>query len=254
MTYGIRVLLLAAAVGALAAAPASAWKGLLESQVIPIARAQDHAASGDRFVIEGIVINSKDGRIFLVRDDSGEMYVVIPDFLKREHGIPGKHERIRVAGRYDHKHLEPAITGMRVQDMERLGRAGATQGSAPSGTAEAAPAPTRAATDPAAPAPNASAHAPSTPEEWKNRLSGARQELLAAEKELDAANAAYARELRDAQAPADVDPAVTANLERVEARVLRARQALPGLVEEARSAGVSPELLDLYVRASQPKR
>ena len=50
------------------------------------------------------------------------------------------------------------------------------------------------------------------------------------------------------------DPAVAANLEQVEARVLRARQALPGLVEEARSAGVSPELLDLYVRATQPKR
>jgi len=252
MTLRIRVLLLAAAVGALVAAPASAWKGWLESQVIPIARAQDHAASGDRFAIEGIVINSKDDRVFLVRDDSGEMYVVIPDFLKREHGIPGKHERIRVAGRYDHKHLEPAITGMRVQDMERLGRAGATQGSAPAGAAEAAPAPTRAVADPAAPAPNASAHAPSTPDEWKNRLAGARQELLAAEKELDAANAAYARELRDA--PADVDPAVAANLERVEARVLRARQALPGLVEEARNAGVSPELLDLYVRATQPKR
>ena len=183
MTVRIRVLLLAAAISVLAAAPASAWKGLLESQVIPIARAQDHAASGDRFVIEGIVINSKDDRVFLVRDDSGEMYVVIPDFLKREHGVPGKRERIRVAGRYDHKHLEPAITGMRVQDMERLGKAGAKQGSA----AEPAPAPARAATEPAAPAPNASAHAPSTSEEWKNRLAGARQELLAAEKELDAA-------------------------------------------------------------------
>jgi hypothetical protein len=55
MTVRIRVLLLAAAIGTLVAAPASAWKGWLENQVIPIARAQEHAESGDRFVIEGTV-------------------------------------------------------------------------------------------------------------------------------------------------------------------------------------------------------
>jgi uncharacterized protein YdeI (BOF family) len=254
MTIRFRFLLLVAAISALVAAPASAWKGALESQVIPIARAQDHAESGDRFVVEGIVVDSKDDRIFLVRDDSGEMYVVIPDFLKREHGVPGTHERIRVSGRYDHKKLDPEITGMRVQEMERLGKAGPAHSSAPEDSAEAAPAATSAAARPAAPAPGATVRAPSTPDEWKARLAGARQELLAAEKALDEANAAYGHELRDAKTPADVDPAVAANLERAEARVLSARQALPGLVEEARNAGVSPELLELYVRATRPKR
>lgn len=52
--------------------------------------------------------------------------------------------------------------------------------------------------------------------------------VLAAEGELDAANVAHA--LRDA------------------------RQALPGLVESARQARVSPELLDLYLRATRPER
>jgi hypothetical protein len=143
---------------------------------------------------------------------------------------------------------------MRVQEMERLGKAGPAHSSAPEDSAEAAPAATSAAARPAAPAPGATVRAPSTPDEWKARLAGARQELLAAEKALDEANAAYAHELRDAKTPADVDPAVAANLERAEARVLSARQALPGLVEEARNAGVSPELLELYVRATRPKR
>jgi uncharacterized protein YdeI (BOF family) len=254
MTIRFRSLLLAAALSALVAAPAGAWKGALESQVIPIARAQEYAESGDRFVVEGIVVDSKDDRFFLLRDDSGQMYVVIPDFLKREHGAPGAHERIRVSGRYDQAKLDPEITGMRVQELERLGKAGPAHGSTPEGSAEAAPAPTSAAARPAAPAPGATVRAPSTPDEWKERLAGARQELLAAERELDIVNAAYAHELRDAKTPADVDPAVAANLERAEARVLRARQALPGLVEEARNAGVSPELLELYVRATRPKR
>lgn len=252
MTYRIRILLWTLAVAALAALPAGAWKGELEGQPIPIARAYDHAESGDRFVIEGAVVDTRDDHIFLLRDDSGEMYVLIPDSLQREHGVPGKHERIRVAGRYDRKHLDQDVTGMRVQDMERLGRPGAERGSVVTSEAEGAPTPTRAAPDPAAPAPNVTVHAPSTPEEWKERLGSARRELLAAQKELEHANAAYAREVREAQAPADANSAVASNLEQAEARLLRARQALSPMIEEARRAGVSPELLDLYVRATRP--
>jgi len=258
MTARIRILTLAAAVAVLAVAAASAWKGTLEGQVIPIARAFEHAESGDRFVIEGNVIKSKDDRIYLVRDDSGEIYVLISDFLQRKHGTPNKQERIRVAGRFDHKQLEPDITGIIAQDMERLGRAPHGKGQpAPAGSQESAArkpsadAPAASAAPAAAPGP--SVHGPTTSAEWKERLTNARQELLAAEKERDQVNAEFARALRTAEKPSDVDPELVKRQKQAEERVKKARGALPGMIEEARQAGVSPEILDLYVRATQPR-
>ena len=154
MTIRFRILLFTAALAALAAAPASAWKGALEGQVIPIAHAHEYAESGDRFVIEANVVKQKGDRLYLVRDDSGEIYVLISNSLQREHGAPDKHETIRVAGRYAQEPLDKDISGIVAQDMERLGRTPARQGSPDSHGAAAAPAPKPAADAPAASAPN----------------------------------------------------------------------------------------------------
>jgi len=254
MTVRFRILLLTAALAALAAAPASAWKGALEGQVVPIAHAHEYAESGDRFVIEAGVVKQKGDHLFLVRDESGEIYVFISDSLQRAHGVPYKHEKIRVAGRYHPKERpDKDHTGIIAQDMERLGRAPARQGSPDPHGAAAAPAPKPAADAPAASGPAASIRAPSTSAEWKDRLGSRRRELLAAEKERDEASAAFVRALREADEPGDVDPAVTTRLSEAEERVTKIRNSLPRLIEEARQDGVSPELLDFYVRATKPK-
>ena len=91
------IVLMAWIVGA--SMPAAAWNRLA-GLVIPISEAFEHAKSGDRFVIEGVVIDQKDDRIFRLRDDSGDMYVRITENLRREYGTPKLNELIRVAGRY----------------------------------------------------------------------------------------------------------------------------------------------------------
>jgi uncharacterized protein YdeI (BOF family) len=248
MAKYFRILLVVAAIIGLGM-PASAWNRLA-GMVVPIDQAQKHAKSGDRFVIEGIVMDQKDDRIFHLRDDSGDMYVLLPNFLRREYGLPKTGERIRVAGRYDIKHLDREVTGMRVQEIERLGKPEATRGKA---TPEVD---TRAAAKPAARAAStdSSSIAPTTSAEWKDRLAGARQELLAARKNLDATSVTFAHALREAGEPSKLDPAILEKQREAETRVARAQNAMPALIEEARADGVSPQTLDIYERSIKPLR
>ena len=228
--------------------PAAAWDRLA-GLVVPISEAFEHAKSGDRFVIEGVVMDQKDDRIFRLRDDSGDMYVLIPDFLRRDYGIPNQSELIRVAGRYDHKHLDQEVTGMRVQEIERLGKPEAARGRV--AEADEAPAAARPAARTAAT--NTSGIAPTTTAEWKQRLRDARHELLAAQKELDATSVTFGRALREAGTPSEMDPAIVEQREQAEIRVARARSVMPALIDEARADGVSPQALDLYERSLKPR-
>jgi hypothetical protein len=236
-----------------AAATATAWTDRLEGLVMPIAEAQEKAESGDRFAIEGVVVASTSDRLFTLRDDSGQMYVLIPEFLTREHGFPKRNEVIRVAGRFAHAPLDRDVTGMKAQDLERLGNQGARVG-APSGEAAATsgtgPAPARPA--PAAPG-ELRVKSPSVPAEWKQRLGDTRARLLAAEKDVQVARTAYARALRDAGSESAVDPAITARMRTAEAELAAVRRELPELVEGARQAGVDPKLLALYEEMTLPR-
>jgi uncharacterized protein YdeI (BOF family) len=236
-----------------AVATATAWTDRLEGLVMPISEAQEKAESGDRFAIEGVVVESKSGRVFTLRDDSGEMYILIPDFLVRKHGTPKRNEVIRVAGRFDKKHLDPGITGMKVQDLERLGKQGARVGS-PSGEEEATSGAEAARTRPAPASPGqVRVKSPSVPAEWKERLGDARDRLLAAEKDVQVARTAYARALRDAGSKSAVDPAITARMDAAEAELAQVRREMPKLVEDARQAGVDPKLLSLYEDMNRPR-
>jgi hypothetical protein len=230
-----------------AVATATAWTDRLEGLVMPISEAQEKAESGDRFAIEGVVVESKSGRVFTLRDDSGEMYILIPDFLVRKHGTP------KLAGRFDKKHLDPGITGMKVQDLERLGKQGARVGS-PSGEEEATSGAEAARTRPAPASPGqVRVKSPSVPAEWKERLGDARDRLLAAEKDVQVARTAYARALRDAGSKSAVDPAITARMDAAEAELAQVRREMPKLVEDARQAGVDPKLLSLYEDMNRPR-
>ena len=232
---------------------ATAWTDRLEGLVMPIAEAGEKAESGDRFAIEGVVVASTSDRIFTLRDDSGEMYVLIPEFLTRKHGFPKRNEVIRVAGRFAHAHLDQSITGMKAQDLERLGKQGARVG-APSGEEAAAPSSTATANRPAPAAPGeVRVKSPSVPAEWKERLGDTRQRLLAAEKDAQESRTAYARALREAGSKSAVDPAITARMNAAEAELAQVRRELPELVEGARQAGVDPKLLSLYEEMTRPR-
>lgn len=236
-----------------AVATATAWTDRLEGLVMPISEAQEKAESGDRFAIEGVVVESKSGRVFTLRDDSGEMYVLIPDFLIRKYGTPKRNEVIRVAGRFDKKHLDPGITGMKVQDLERLGKQGARVGG-PSGEEEATSGADAARGHPVPAAQGqVRVKSPTVPAEWKERLGDMRDRQLAAEKEVQVARTAYARALRDAGSKSAVDAAITGRMEAAEAELAQVRRELPELVEGARQAGVDPKLLSLYEDMTRPR-
>ena len=72
---------------ALVSSGAHAWPAS-KGGGIPIAEAQKYADTGDYFSIEGIVVDSRQSRIFTIEDASAEMLVVIPEYITREKGVP----------------------------------------------------------------------------------------------------------------------------------------------------------------------
>jgi hypothetical protein len=119
------------------AAAASAWEGELAGLVKPIAEVQAKAEPGDFVVVEGEVADVKTGNgslvIVIFKDASGSVPMAVPNSLQRRlagggpkggsgpDGIDPKiGARARVGGRWDHKHMDDSVWGIRVQRVERI--------------------------------------------------------------------------------------------------------------------------------------
>jgi hypothetical protein len=83
-------------------------------------------------------------------------------------------------------------------------------------------------------------------EAWIDRLSHARRRVLSARHSFDEANAAYARALYEKMPEGEQLRALASHRTSANAELAKALEAVPGLVERARSDGVSPEVLELY--------
>jgi len=235
---------LALLLGILTLAPAAdAWRPGPDG-TIPIADAWEIVETGDFFVIEGVVIEVKGKKLFRVQDDSGEMLVLIPEFLRRDKGTPKRNERIRVSGKFDRKKLDTGTQGMRAQQLHRLGVDSGHQGEK---RAEPRPIP-RTAT-PAAPRPHAAEPKvvqPTVSQDLVTKLGEKRRQYDAAKKEVEDAQVAYGRALRQAGSSGEVDPSVRQRTERAEQRLVEIRGEIAPLVEEAEQAGVPESTLRRY--------
>ena len=122
-----RVLSLALLIACLA--PGLAWKGENSGRVQPIATVLAKAESGDIVAIEGSVANTTTGggsrMVAVMKDDSGEVMVVVPDSLIRKldmrTGEAAGGQRYRVIGRWDHGQMDTETWGIYAQQIERLG-------------------------------------------------------------------------------------------------------------------------------------
>lgn len=100
---------------------------------------------------------------------------------------------------------------------------------------------------------NVESYAPSASKELEEQLTSARRNWLQKKSDLDDANGARARaEYQALQTGSPVDPAIIARQDKAKAEASAAHAALAPLVEQAREAGMSPELLDLYNRSNAP--
>ncbi len=126
MRFGILVSSLGVFTLAVTALPAGGEKGAMARRVVPIAKVLEVAEESDRFTVEGQVTEISTGQgqnqVYKIADDTGEIYVMIPNFLQRDHGAPEQWERIRVSGQYAHALGTRDVWGIRVSDLERLGQ------------------------------------------------------------------------------------------------------------------------------------
>jgi hypothetical protein len=77
---------------------------------------------------------------------------------------------------------------------------------------------------------------------------------MATKSRLDDANAERARaEYQASRTGSAVDPAIIARQQQAREDAAAAQAAIAPLVEEGRKAGVAPEVLDLYERATRPE-
>jgi hypothetical protein len=243
----VLILLLAPSVTTLAK------KSRLEGLVIPISQALGEPELRDNMVIEGRVISNNGEGLFLLDDGSGQMYVYIPSHLLRDTGSmqrkePRIGEQIRVAGLYSQEPLNRQLHGIVVSQLERDVAEPRREPSIPP------PSPKVPATDEGEPAPAAldvsRSITPDVSRDWVEKLRAARLDLLDARKELQEAEVAYGRELKRADKPSLMDPAVVARQERAEKREADARAAIGPMLLEARKSGVSEDVLSLYERAT----
>ena len=118
------------------ATAATAWEGELAAGVRPIAEVVEKAGKNDFVIVEGRVTNVQigDGSIVIVHfeDDTGSLYLVIPNHLRRHFaggtvaggaGPTGADPEIgahaRVAGKWNQKPLGEGW-GIHVQRAERM--------------------------------------------------------------------------------------------------------------------------------------
>lgn len=108
------------------ALPAGGEKGAMARRVMPIAKVLELAEEGDRFTVEGQVVEIFTGQgqnqVYQIADDTGEIHVMIPNFLHREQGTLERGERLRVSGQYAHALGTRNVWGIRVFELERLGQ------------------------------------------------------------------------------------------------------------------------------------
>lgn len=119
------------------AAAASAWEGALSGFVRPIAEVKEKAEANDFVVVEGRVADVQigDGSVMIIRfeDDSGELYLVVPNHLRRTFagqkvtggaGPTGADPEIgvtaRVGGQWNQKPFGEGW-GIQVQRVEPIG-------------------------------------------------------------------------------------------------------------------------------------
>ena len=214
------------------------------------------AREGDAVTLKGRVVLVSRSRFFTLEDESGgRIITVIPNYLQREIGTPRTGETIRVRGQYDHKTFldysktktsDPQKTwGIRVTAVDRnLTTSGRNPELVDRPMPGATPAPAPSAT-PAAPAEVVTIATPTLPAELTTRLSVARKRVLAAQKNLDNANAAQARGAYRKVEGAEMD-AISASQSRAQREYADAVAEIPPLVEEARQAGLDPKLIELY--------
>ena len=234
-------------------AAATAWQGRLEKSVVTISQVQQLAEKGDHFVIEGeITTNVRAGvkNVLVLNDGTGELTIRIPDFVRREQGLPDGGEYVRVAGQYDYESLNREVWSLVVQKMERHLEA-----------------PRRSNTPPPAPLAIRDAARPEllVKENWGSqtqfitpaadreiieKLRVARQNLLAARRDLMTVNVEYARAFDRVEQTSDVDADLRNRLAEAEAREMDARKAVAPLIVEAERAGVSSKLLEVYKRST----
>jgi hypothetical protein len=126
MRFGIPVAILSIFLLVTTALPAAAVKGAMARRVVPIAKVLEFAEESDHFTVEGQVTEIFTGQgqnqVYKISDDTGEIFVMIPNFLEREHGTPEQWERIRVSGEYAHALGNRDVWGLRVSELERLGK------------------------------------------------------------------------------------------------------------------------------------
>lgn len=234
-------------------AAATAWQGRLEKSVVTISQVQQLAEKGDHFVIEGeITTNVRTGvdNIFMLNDGTGEMMIRIPDFVRREHGLPDGGETVRVAGQYDYETLNRELWGLQVQKMERnleTPRKSNAQLPAALPTGDAAPAEPQAKQSWGS---QSQSITPTADREIIEKLRAARQQLLAVRGDLMAVNLEYARAFDKVEKTSDIDAGLRERLAQAEARETDARKAVAPLIIEAERAGVSSQLLELYKRGT----
>ncbi len=231
---------------ALAFAPtaAVAWKASY-MQVVSIDKAFAMAETGDYFAIEGEVASASGDRLFVIDDGTGEMKVVIPQYVLRDRGVPVVGERVRVSGKFDHKKLDSTVQGMRVAKLERLGSGEGYRGQG-EGEASAAGKPTPPAAVTESPPPRHVVPGGTTPKPLMERLRLKRLEYEAATRRVDDAAAAYAKALYEAGEGGQVPPGIQEALRLAEAERGRVMDEIPPLVEQARRAGADPGVIELY--------
>jgi len=136
--------------------------------------------------------------------------------------------------------------------LARLGALGLALALTPAAQADEEPAPAAppaVEAGPAAPAPSvarAQVFGPSANGDWVERLSKAHRRMLETNAMSDAANEAYAEALFGDMPEGPEFEAVKARRSQTWHAYLEARDALPELVEQARTAGVSAEALETY--------
>ena len=104
-----------------------AWKGSLGTPT-PIAEVHERAESGDQVIVEGVVVDVRSGmgslRLATIEDDTGQVLVAVPEYLRRtiekKPGESALHQRVRVAGKWDHKALDKDVQGIRATAVERV--------------------------------------------------------------------------------------------------------------------------------------
>ncbi len=222
-----------------------------------IEEVRTNAEVWDFVTIEGRVVRKTSGLFFQLEDDTGTMTVRIPNHVTRELGIPKLNERIRVAGKFDHKTLwtkgdhnakpDSPYWGIRVARMDRNVSNDSDTRNPDAPTSE--PIAPRPAT-PAAIGETSFEARPNAGKELVDRLAAGRKRVDSARNDLEDADAAYARALgRNESDPAKLET-LQGQRRSAESDLQEAVDAIPPLVLEARDAGVAESVLDLYRQAT----